>query len=245
MVQTEGGIIRERSKEREGERETDRQREREKKQGCCLPACDACRLLPPRICSPPHLLFCSCGIYYHTDILCVMCFVVCCHLPFLSHVHVLACSLCCVFCCLLSLTLSHVYLTFFVRDRFVSTRLRHLRLSPDGTTLVVKSEKGGVDHELALDELLEVLSLLHDAQGLGDRHNSRPPSNDLNIYCGIIKGSTFYVQVFVFKTLNLNSTDKWKQLFTPPSPPARARLFTLAHKRQQTGARNPFGLLYI
>lgn len=42
--------------------------------------------------------------------------------------------------------------------RFVSTRLRHLRLSPDGTTLVVKSEKGGVDHELALDELLEVLT---------------------------------------------------------------------------------------
>lgn len=40
--------------------------------------------------------------------------------------------------------------------RFVSTRLRHLRLSPDGTTLVVKSEQGGVDHELALDELLEV-----------------------------------------------------------------------------------------
>ncbi|CAM9866937.1 unnamed protein product, partial [Sphacelaria rigidula] len=40
--------------------------------------------------------------------------------------------------------------------RFVSTRLRHLRLSPDGSTLVVKSEKGGVDHELALDELLEV-----------------------------------------------------------------------------------------
>ncbi|CAM9555463.1 unnamed protein product [Scytosiphon promiscuus] len=39
---------------------------------------------------------------------------------------------------------------------FVSTRLRHLRLSPDGTTLVVKSDKGGVDHELALDELLEV-----------------------------------------------------------------------------------------
>lgn len=38
----------------------------------------------------------------------------------------------------------------------MSTRLRHLRLSPDGTTLVVKSEKGGVDHELALDELLEV-----------------------------------------------------------------------------------------
>lgn len=38
----------------------------------------------------------------------------------------------------------------------MSTRLRHLRLSQDGTTLVVKSEKGGVDHELALDELLEV-----------------------------------------------------------------------------------------
>lgn len=42
--------------------------------------------------------------------------------------------------------------------RFVSTRLRHLRLSPDGTTLVVKSDEGGVDHELALDELLEVRS---------------------------------------------------------------------------------------
>lgn len=41
----------------------------------------------------------------------------------------------------------------------MSTRLRHLRLSPDGTTLVVKSEKGGVDHELALDELLEVRTL--------------------------------------------------------------------------------------
>lgn len=38
----------------------------------------------------------------------------------------------------------------------MSTRLRHLRLSSDGTTLVVKSDKGGVDHELALDELLEV-----------------------------------------------------------------------------------------
>ncbi|CAN0407817.1 unnamed protein product, partial [Ectocarpus fasciculatus] len=43
-----------------------------------------------------------------------------------------------------------------VPKTFVSTRLRHLRLSPDGTTLVVKSEQGGVDHELALDELLEV-----------------------------------------------------------------------------------------
>lgn len=59
----------------------------------------------------------------------------------------------CLICCLVAVFL----FVYFRGGRFVSTRLRHLRLSPDGTTLVVKSEKGGVDHELALDELLEVL----------------------------------------------------------------------------------------
>lgn len=41
-------------------------------------------------------------------------------------------------------------------DRMVSTSVRRLRMSEDGSTVRVHSDKGDVDHELALNDLLEV-----------------------------------------------------------------------------------------
>lgn len=51
----------------------------------------------------------------------------------------------------------------------MSTSLRHVRLSEDGKRVTVHSSEKGVDHELALNELVEV-SLESLTAGLIPRH---------------------------------------------------------------------------